>query len=92
MPEEWRSIDRLILDGQNIQAIQAIREKFGHLRLHEAVDLLETRFEHLHDSRPDDSTVSSEGHRGNLHSYVLDEAGDQPPTQPNSTVEQGASA
>jgi hypothetical protein len=50
---QWAEIDRLILDGSKIRAIQHIRELFGG-GIHEALDMLVRRYDRLRLDRPDE--------------------------------------
>ena len=62
MPEEWERVDELLFDGRTIQAAQVIRERFGPMDLHETIETLGSRFEHLRDNRPEEFRVSLDGY------------------------------
>jgi hypothetical protein len=49
----WSQIDYLILEGRRIQALQKIRDEFSG-SIHDALKLLDLRFQRLRQDRPDD--------------------------------------
>ncbi|MDR3036098.1 MAG: hypothetical protein LBV78_23900 [Kitasatospora sp.] len=54
------SVDRDILERRNVFALKTIRETLG-CTLHEAVDVLQQRYEKLCRDRPDDFLPRPEG-------------------------------
>lgn len=63
----WTAIDRLILDGRRIPAIQGIREEFGG-GIHEALDMLVRRYDRLRADRPNEFAQDHENYWRNFYS------------------------
>ncbi|MBC6462080.1 hypothetical protein [Actinomadura sp. HBU206391] len=57
MNDEWETIDTHIIERQALKAVQAIRAAF-ECGLSDAVHLLQARYDHLRQARPDDFTDS----------------------------------
>jgi hypothetical protein len=66
--EGWGRIDALIFSERLVQALRTIREQFGPMSLHEAVELLDERFAHLRHTRPDEFTVSLDSYGEGFYS------------------------
>ncbi|WP_218897752.1 hypothetical protein [Nocardiopsis aegyptia] len=68
VPEDWDRIDALIFSEHLIQALRAIRDQCGPIPLPDAIDVLNERFVHLRDTRPDEFTVSLDGYGDGFYS------------------------
>jgi hypothetical protein len=64
---QWAEIDRLILGGFKIPAIQLIRELFGG-GIHDALDMLVRRYDRLLLDRPDEFAQDADSYWNGFYS------------------------